>query len=110
MDKNLHTHTARKTRRQPAAGLPMARTNIPAKKQASSRKPKNLLRHVLYQDHFQLLPRFAESMRQIGVSIDISRMHFDRIYGMECLHQAHAQSDATLRQLAAILMLMYAIR
>lgn len=114
MEKNLRSHTSRKAKRQPVAGLPLLLPELltapHAQPNAPTRRPKNRLRHVLYKDHFHLLPRFADSMRQLELPVNTSRMHYDRIYGIECLRQAHTYGDAALRQLTVILMTMYVIR
>lgn len=81
-------------------------TAKPDKSQPNS--TRKLLRYALYKDHFHLLPRFAETMRNMGYAVDQPRMQFDRIYGLERLRQAHSCGNDALREIAVILMTMYA--
>lgn len=133
MEKNPRTHTTRKIKRQAAASrllpvslsqappLPAAmpdahpapgffRTSPPPSPAPTARKAKKTLRSVLYKDYFDLLPCFVEAMRHLELAVDAPRMQFDRIYGVEQLLQAQKRGDASLRQIALVLMTMYAIR
>lgn len=46
------------------------------------------------------LRAFLRAMAAQGVAVQASRLGFDRLYALECLSQAHACNDDTLRALA----------
>ncbi len=89
--------------------LPILQGHTPGKRQRAAR-PRTVLKHVLYPDCFALLSKFAQAMETIEQPVDLTRMQFDRTYGLEQLSLAHSSGDQTLCQMAVVLTLMYDTR
>ena len=91
---------------KPAASVATAIAQVPPRKA----RPRKVIEHVLYQDSFDLLRSFSEEMHQEGLTVDTTRMQFDRLYGIERLTEAQQRENDKLRQLAIILTVMYEVR
>ncbi|TAK92395.1 MAG: hypothetical protein EPO06_00860 [Burkholderiaceae bacterium] len=98
-----------KSSRKPPLPVLQGQGHAPAKRQRAAR-PRTVLKHVTYPDCFALLSRFAQAMDSIEQPIDLTRMQYDRLYGLEQLNLAHASGDQELRQMAVVLTLMYDTR
>ncbi len=89
--------------------LSVLQGHTPGRRQRAAR-PRTVLKHVLYPDCFALLSKFAQAMETIEQPVDLTRMQFDRLYGLEQLSLAHSSGDQTLCQMAVVLTLMYDTR